>query len=53
MAAEVGVNVESTGLTACCGWDGAALRADEVKEDDDPDRQDGAIVVLVRVYVRV
>lgn len=44
MAAEVGVKVESTGL-ACCGWDGWALRADEVNDEDEPDRQDVAIVV--------
>lgn len=44
MAADVGVNVESTGL-ACWGWDDGALRADEVKEEEEPDRQDEAMVV--------
>lgn len=48
MAAEVGVKVESTGL-ACWAWDGCALRADEAKEDEEPDRQDVAIVVSRRV----
>jgi hypothetical protein len=47
MAAEVGVKVESTGL-ACWGWDGGALRADEAKEEEEPDRQDVAIVVSGR-----
>jgi hypothetical protein len=47
IAAEVGVKVESTGL-ACWAWDdGGALRADEMKEEEEPDRQDEAMVVVV------
>lgn len=42
----MGVKVESTGL-ACWAWDGGALRADEMKEEDEPDRQDEAMVVVV------
>lgn len=41
----MGVKVESTGL-ACWAWDGGALRADEMKEEDEPDRQDEAMVVV-------
>jgi hypothetical protein len=53
MAAEVGVKVESTGL-ACCPRDGWALRADDMKEEEEPDRQDVAMfgphdVALLRV----
>jgi hypothetical protein len=43
MAAEVGVKVESTGL-ACWAWDGGALRADETKEEEEPDRHEVAMV---------
>lgn len=44
MTAELGVKVESAGL-ACCGWDGWVPRADEVNEEDEPDRHDVAIVL--------
>jgi hypothetical protein len=48
MAAEVGVKVESTGL-ACWPRDGGALRADDMKEEEEPDRQDVAMVGPRRV----
>lgn len=51
MAAEVGVKVESTGLACCGGWDGGALRADEAKEEEEPDRQDVDIVVSGRAVL--
>ena len=41
------MKVESTGL-ACWAWDGGALRADEMKEDEEPDRQDEAMVLSGR-----
>lgn len=47
MAAEVGVKVESAGL-ACRGWDGGALRADDAKEEEEPDRQDVAMAAASR-----
>jgi hypothetical protein len=52
MAAEVGVKVESAGL-ACWAWDGGALRADEAKDEEDPDRQDAAAMVVSRRVVRL
>jgi hypothetical protein len=50
MAAEVGVKVESTGLACCGGWDGGALRAEEAKEEEEPDRQDVDIVVSTVLF---
>jgi hypothetical protein len=51
MAAEVGVKVESTGLACWWGRDGGALRAEEAKEEEEPERQDADIVVSGRTVL--